>query len=517
MSAPSTDAENTVSPPELSAAELRPLYLNGVFSQTMDSLTTGAVLIGLALQLGASHLMIGVIGAIPFLSNLFQLPAIYLIDRIGDRKKIVVASSMIGRSCWLLVALVPLVYPSSLALTLVVVAMTLRYCFGAFTACAWNSWLRDIIPAPRLGRFLAYRLSLMSVAAVATGLGAAALIDLWKGEAAQLYVYAVLFTLGSAAGLMGACYSMKVPNATLESRESKAIGRTMRRDRLISPFKHHNFRRLMSFLTAWHFAANLATPFFVVYMLTKLHYDLTFVIALTLFGQAITAASFRLWGRYADLFSHKTVMAACGGLFIMCLFGWTFTSFPERHQYTTPLLFLLHALMGFATAGINLATSSLALKLAPQREATSFLAVNSMVTSLAAGMAPLIGGLTADFFAERQLSLVVRWQSSGATLDVNTLHVGQWDFFFVIAFFTGLFALNRLSLVQEPGHRPKDVLIRELMTDTSQMLRTFTSIDGLRDAVSAPFVMATNLIKMTPPNEPTPAPQEPVDPPSKAS
>ena len=478
-------------------ARLRPLYFNGVFGQAMDSLTTGAILVGLALELGASNLTIGLIGAIPFLTNLLQLPAIYLIEHLRDRKRIVVISSVIGRSLLMLVALVPLLHPSSAALALLLAAMTLRYCFGAVTTCAWNSWMRDIIPPEILGRFQAFRLYLMTLAAVGVGLGAAALIDLWQGRPAHLYVYGGLFALGSVCGLIGAYFTSKVPDSPMEPREVRAIGRTLRPDRLLAPFRHRNFRRLMGFMSSWNFAANLATPFFVAYMLRKLGYELTFVILLTLFSQAVTAASLRLWGRYADRFSHKTVMGTCGGLFVICLLGWTFTSFPERHAYTTALLFLLHALMGFATAGINLTTSSLALKLAPQREATSFLAVNSMVNSVAAGIAPLIGGLFADFFADRQLSLVVRWQSSSGTLDVNTLHIGHWDFFFFIAFFVGLFALNRLSLVEEPGHRPRDAMLRDLMTDTGQALRTLTSVDGLRDAVSGPLIVAFNLIKQS--------------------
>ncbi len=504
-------------PPEPFPAHLRPLYYNGVFSQAMDSLTTGAILVGLALELGASNLIIGLIGAIPFLSNLFQLPAIFLVDHLQDRKRIVLVSSVIGRSLLMLVALVPILHPSSAALAVVLSAVTLRYCFGAITACAWNSWLRDIIPPPMLGRFLGFRLYLMSLAAVGVGLGAAALIDFWKGRPAHLYVYTALYVLGSISGLIGAYYASTVPNAPMESREARAMNRSLRMDRLLSPFHHRNFRRLMSFMCSWNFAANMATPFFVAYMLTKLGYELTFVIMLTLFSQAVTAASMRLWGRYADRFSHKAVMGTCGGLFVACLFGWTFTSFPERHAYTTPLLFLLHAMMGLATAGINLTTSSLAFKLSPQREATSFLAVNSMVNSLAAGTAPLIGGLFADFFAERQLSLVVRWQSSSGTLDVNTLHIGHWDFFFLISFFVGLFALNRLNLVEEPGHRPQDEMLRELMMDTGQALRSATSVDGLRDAVSAPLIVAFNLFKPAPKPKRTEPPQPPESAPATPS
>src|SRR5262249_32830047 len=152
-------------------------------------------------------------------------------------------------------------------------------------------------------------------------------------------------------------------------REVKQYEKSFSWKHLRLPFQNHNFRMLMNFLIAWNFAVNLAAPFFTVYMLKMLHYDMVFVVAITLMSQMVNVFSLRVWGRYSDRYSNKTVLGICGPLFMVCVFLWTFTTFPEKHFLTTPLIILLHVLMGISTAGVTLASGNIALKLAPREEA----------------------------------------------------------------------------------------------------------------------------------------------------
>src|SRR3546814_10986904 len=69
------------------------------------------------------------------------------------------------------------------------------------------------------------------------------------------------------------------------------------------------------------------------------------VIALTVVSQISNLAFLNIWGRIADRFSNKSVLAVAAPLFVLCIFGWTFTSFPGPHALTMPLLFLLHVVM----------------------------------------------------------------------------------------------------------------------------------------------------------------------------
>src|SRR5206468_462219 len=132
---------------------------------------------------------------------------------------------------------------------------------------------------------------------------------------------------------------------------------------LLAPFRDRNFRRLIVFLSTWSFAANIATPFFAVYMLTTLAYPMTAVVILTTASQVSNIAALRLWGNVIDRYSNKAVLQYSAPLFLLCTLAWTFTGLPWIAPFTFWFLLAVHILMGVATAGVGLATGNIAMKL----------------------------------------------------------------------------------------------------------------------------------------------------------
>ncbi len=113
-----------------------------------------------------------------------------------------------------------------------------------------------------------------------------------------------------------------------------------------------NFSQLVRFLFLWSFASNLAIPFFAVYMLTKLGLSLPTVVGLTVLSQLTNIWFVRTWGRLADRVSSKTVLPLAASLYLLVILGWVFTTLPERHSLTLPLLVVLHIFTGIAAAGV---------------------------------------------------------------------------------------------------------------------------------------------------------------------
>jgi MFS family permease len=256
---------------------------------------------------------------------------------------------------------------------------------------------------------------------------------------------------------------------------------------VMEAFHDDNFRRLLIFLGSWNFAVNLAAPFFTVYLVRELHYDITVVAVLTVVSQLSNMLFLRQWGRLSDRFSNKSVLAVCTPLFLLSIIAWTYTTLPERHLLTLPLLFVIHVAMGIASAGITLASGNIGLKLAPQGRATAFLATSSLVNSLAAGIAPILGGLFADDFASREIQLVLRWSSDVKMEEFVTLKMRHWDFFFGFAFLAGLYALHRLTLVREQGEVREKILMQEMVLDARRTMQNLSPIAGLRVLTAFPF------------------------------
>jgi MFS family permease len=176
------------------------------------------------------------------------------------------------------------------------------------------------------------------------------------------------------------------------------------------------------------------------------------------------------------------VLSVCAPLFVLCIFAWTFTMFPDRHVLTIPLLIAIHIATGVASAGVTLASGNITLKLAPRGDATAYMAASSLVNSLAAGTASMVGGLTADFFLSRKLSVLVRWHEPSREVEITALNFVQWDFFFLLAAVIGLYALHRLSLVREEGHVKEGVVLDVLFQRALRGMRNLSTIAGLRAA-----------------------------------
>ncbi len=319
---------------------------------------------------------------------------------------------------------------------------------------------------------------------IALSLASAFYIDYWKKQFPnfELYGYSILFAAGFIAGMIGVYFISTIPEPRIGPIEEKKNLFTL----FLQPFKDSNFKQLIMFLGSWNFAVNLAAPFFTVYMLKRLQLDLSVIIALTILSQIMNLVFLRLWGNFSDRFSNKSVLGVSGPLFMGCIIAFAFTTMPEKHILTIPLLVVIHILMGISTAGVTLASGNIGLKLAPKGQATAYLAANNLVNSLAAGIAPVLGGKFVDFFAERQLSLVFKWTSPGRDLAFDTLNFQHWDFFFLFAFLIGLYCIHRLTRVKESGEVEEEIVIHELITQVRRNMRNLSTVGGLRHMVTFP-------------------------------
>ncbi|MFH1718392.1 MAG: MFS transporter [Planctomycetota bacterium] len=483
-------AENELTDQQIQAG-LRNIIKDGVASQAMGILTGGAFLVAFAVKLGASNMVIGLLAAIGPLAQLLQLPSVLLVEKIRNRRAIVVVTAGVSRICWLLIALIPFLFGARTGLTVLLVAMVAASALGAISGCSWNSWMRDLIPQNILGSFFSKRMRIATGVGIALSILAAVYIDFWKKVLAdhELAGYSVLFFTGFCAGALGLYFLSVTPEVRMpETREKIRIFRMF-----YEPFKNENFRKLMAFLCSWNFAVNLAGPFFIVYMLKRLGLSMSFIVGLSIVSQVMNFAFLKIWGRFTDRFSNKSVLAISGPLFILSILAWTFTTMPEKYFLTIPLLIAIHVVIGLASAGVSLASGNISMKLAPKGQATAYLATNTVVSSIAAGIAPVLGGRFADFFAGRELAWTLNYKSPGGQFALSTLNLQQWDFFFALAFLIGLYSLHRLAMVKEEGEVEEKIVAQELVAEVRSQVRILSSIEGLRQMISFPFSIVRNI------------------------
>jgi MFS family permease len=256
---------------------------------------------------------------------------------------------------------------------------------------------------------------------------------------------------------------------------------------LSEPFRNRNFRRLLVFLSTWNFATNLAAPFLTVYLLQQLRLDMGTVVMLWAVSQLANAVTVRSWGRISDQLSSTSILAVATPLFFFCLLALPFTALPQPHAFTVPLLSLIHIVMGAVTGGSGLAASNIGLKLAPAGQGTAYLATISLFGSAAAGVAPIIGGILADWFSASEFSLTIRCAGPGAKSELTAIRLQHWEFLFAIAFAVGLYAVHRLSLIDEGERISERVVVQEFVMELRRSMRSLSSISGLRVGTDFPF------------------------------
>ena len=470
---------------------LKSVVADGVMSHLMGVLTGGVFLVAIAVKLGASNFQIGLIAAIPALMQFIQIPAIFLIEKIRSRKTVAIYSALIGRFGFLLIALSPFLFVPSVGLTILIIAVLFYSGFGGIGGCAWNSWMRDLVPENQMGTFFSRRLRIATFLGIFVSILASMFLDFWKRSFpdVEIYAYSGLFAVAFLIGIVGVIFLSRTPEPAMKSEKADFL------KLLTQPFKDINFRRLMLFLGSWSFAVNLAAPFFTVYMLTKLGLGMSMIVFLSIVSQVFNFTFLSLWGKWADRFSNKSVLAVSGPLFMFSILGWTFTTMPEKYFLTLPILVVIHIVMGIATAGIAIASGNIGLKLAPKGQATAYLATNTLVNSFAAGIAPILGGKFADFFASRNLSLVFKWSSPGRELVFQALNFQHWDFFFVLAFLIGLYSLHRLTMVKEQGEIDDEAVRAEFIDAIKRPIRSLSSGAGLFQLASYPYSFITRGVK----------------------
>ncbi len=462
---------------------LQTVIKDSIASQMVIGLTTGAFLVAFALQLGASNTVVGLLAAVPPLVQLVQIPTVYLIERIKLRRPITFFACFASRTCLLFIGLAPFVFPPETVLSVLIGGLIAYGIFAAMGTCAWNAWMRDLIPHPQLGQFNARRLTVATFFGTVLTLGAGYFLDRFTQLYPQqeVFGYSALFVLAFLVGMIDEYFIATVPEPRMKSEQTGIL------KLILLPFRDTNFRNLLRYLFTWNFALNLAAPFFTVYMLTKLDMDMSSVIGLTVLSQLMNLLFFRVWGRLLDQYSNKSILNVCAPMLIVCILLWTFTRLPEKHALTVPLLIGLHVFMGISMAGTTLGALNIAVKLAPKNLGAAYLAASSLANSLAAGLAPVLGGFFADYFASRQLSLVLRWSTPHSEVAFDTLHFEHWDFFFFMAFVVGLYSIYRLAKVKEEGDVKSGVIVRELVVQARRQMRNFSSVGGLRLMTQFPF------------------------------
>jgi len=464
---------------------LQLVIADGLASEAMVTFTGGAFLAAIALHLGATNFQLGVLAALPTFSSVFQLFSIWLVKRFNNRRAIAVISNIFARFPLFLIGILPLLFSGGTSVQVLIFTLFFHYFFGSVAGASWNSWMKDLVPENQLGTYFSRRSRLSQILNVTLSLLTAIVLDYIKAHHPdkEIMAYAGMFLTGGILGMTGVYALAKTP-------EPKSFLANENLFRLFhKPMKDRNFRKLLVFHSAWAFSLNLATPFFSVYMLKTIGLPLSYIIGLGILTQIASIGAIRIWGKYADKYSNKTIIQLCAPIYVTCIMAWSFAGMPADKSISLLILALIHVFTGISTAGVNIALNNIGIKLASKNEAIVYLTFKNMVVAACTTAAPLIGGLLADFFASHQFNWNIEWQGEHGTTLLHIIQLKGWSFFFMIGSILAALSLKLLNRVHEQGEVRKERAVIYMRANFRSKIRQNAVMDSVLHRIFSPALI----------------------------
>jgi MFS family permease len=357
----------------------------GVFAANFISLTGSPFLIGFALFLGANDFEIGLLAAIPFLTQIAQLLAAYNIDLTGKCKVITIKSLLLAREIWWLLLPLPFMH-GEWRLKYMLLVFVLSSVGAAMGAVGWFAWVADLIPMRVRGRYFGFRSASLALATVVTFLFAGAALDYFEKIGRTEIGFALLIVVACASGLLAAFMMNKLPE-----KKSSPSSAGIDNGYFLEPLKSGEFRKLLIIFFVWNLGTGVAGAFFAAHMLTNLQMSFTQVSIYSAASLIAAILSNKPWGSLIDRYGSKPIIVACSlGLSIVPAI-WLI----PRPDYLWILGFeTVYA--GILWAGLNLAAFNLPLSLSPEKNRTIYLATFAVASGVGFFLASLAGGALAE-------------------------------------------------------------------------------------------------------------------------
>jgi len=408
---PGTDA-----PADKPWTQLRPSLqaslFEGATAEVFGACAGGGVLTAWALHLGASPLVIGLLGALPVACNVLNLPAAWLTHVVG-RKRLAVAAVGASRLAYVpLVAFpfIPLADATRLRLFIALVAVTAI--LAVIGNNAWIAWMGDLVPAQVRGRFFGRRTMFLTLAGAISALAAGVALDTlsphgWKGETlAGLAAVACLAGLVSI-WLLRRQHEPAAVSANAEHGGWAALAACLG-DRTVRPYLWYQL--------AWHAAVASVAGFISFHMLVNLRMGFTLVAAHGVAVAVVRIVAAPLWGRAVDRLGARPVL-------VLCSFG--VAAVPAIWMLPTPEWLwpiALEALVsGVLWGGHGIASVDLSVALAPRRGRPFYLAAFATAGGLGFAAASILAGLLASLLPAQFLLLGLSWTAIHVLLLISAL------------------------------------------------------------------------------------------------
>lgn len=377
---------------------LRTSIVEGAFAMLYSTLAGGMFLTGLALYCRANSLQLALITASAPLASVFGFLSGWLVRVVGSRKRVVLWSAGLGRAVFFV--LVPFILlQQRVGFALLLMTVGISSVLMNIAGTTWTSWMSDLVPPERRGRFFGLRNAIHSALGVLAAYWAGRGMDLLKAAEKEWLGYGLAFGLAVLFGTISTGLLLRQPEPALSERPKLGLEQTF-----LGPLREPEFRRLVVFLTGWFLTGTLASPFYLPHLLKNLGFSFAAVGVYSMIGGGLGVLFQLFWGRVVDRFGARPVAVFSFSLTGVMPLLWVFATPAFRLP-----IWLDAVLNGIVWTGASLGMWNLLLELADQPEhRESYFAIYYVVTGLGAFLSSLLAGMIAYWLDQADFRLELR-------------------------------------------------------------------------------------------------------------
>ncbi len=344
---------------------------------------TGTYSTPFALALGASTAEVGLLNSIPTLFSTILQPFARMYFKSMGTKDVCVSMGFLQRLTLIPMIFIPIFFSNEGVFMLILLA-TLSQIFLSFSNTAWSSLIGSIVPEKVRGRYFGSRNMYQGIFSFSTTLLGGWLLGLMDG----LRGFSFVFFLAFAFGMVSYMYLSKIPPVSRKAMPSSQGPDDRRRQRYFKPFTRY--------MALVNFAVNLASPFFIVYMLSVMNVGYEWYGIVIASEMLVKIAMQKYWGAFADKFGDRNVMILCGIMTVFYPFFFLFVRSPVD-------LVLVGIFSGVAWSGFDLASFNYLLDVTPSGDRSSYITSYKLLTGITLFLGPLVGGLLSEYLSQASL------------------------------------------------------------------------------------------------------------------
>jgi MFS family permease len=399
---------STTSDPRLAKlpANIESSYWFQATSSMNWQMCMGSTLVLFVRELGASALVLGILGGITPLTSTLQLPMSQRVERIGYRK--LMLSGWTARTFLLMpLAVLPLLVPAIVsAHTAIAIVLMLVFGFSVLrglSMVSWLPWMSALVPKAERGAYLSRDRFFLSVAVVIGLLISGAFLV----SHSSLIPYTAVFTIGIAAGLASLVFLSRVPDPSIARLRSYAASSTSSptaqptqaaaRQSWSSLFQDQRYRRLVVYSSLIQIISVGNVSFITVFARERAGIPDGIVLWLAAGASLAGALALQFMRPRIDRIGSKPFMWAALAWWAIAFVMWALLASGVVPVGGALLAGLLLVVTGFFATGHEMAMTRITMNIAGAKAASAqYFALNSVAASLAAGVSPIVWGALLD-------------------------------------------------------------------------------------------------------------------------